>query len=245
MTQRWSNLLFMHWPVATDLLRARVPRPLDVDLYNGTAWLSIASFSLSHLRLRGTPVLPRISAFPELNVRTYVTYGSRPGVYFFSLDAASALAVFGARTLFDLPYFLATMRVNVAADASIDYSSRRNQGERANFQAHYLPHGQAAPADAGSLDRWLVERYCLYTADKREHVYRTDIHHRPWPLQTAHVDVRENTMADAAQIALPSIPPRTSFARQLDVVAWMRERVDRDQRISSERSEGAQSSQAS
>ena len=118
MAQRWSDLLFIHRPAKLDAIRAIVPPALTIDVYEGTAWVSVTPFYLSHLRARGVPPLPGVSAFPELNVRTYVTYGGKPGVYFFSLDAGNALAVFGARTLYRLPYFRASMSTGEGRDGT-------------------------------------------------------------------------------------------------------------------------------
>jgi len=226
MTQRWSDLLFLHWPVSTDAIRALVPRALDLDLWHQTAWLSVTPLWLSHLRLRGLPPLPWTSEFAEINVRTYVTAGGRGGVYFFSLDAARVLAVLGARLSYDLPYHHARMSVRHSASGAIEYESRRNEREiDARFNATYVPDGPVARAEAGTLDHWLTERYCLYAVDGRGTVYRAEIHHDPWPLQPARVEIRENTMATAAGITLPDVAPRSSFARNLDVVVWSRERL--------------------
>jgi uncharacterized protein YqjF (DUF2071 family) len=224
--QRWSDLLFMHWPVATDVLRPLVPRALALDLHAQTAWVSVTPFYLSDLRARGTPALPWVSEFPEVNVRTYVTVDGRPGVFFFSLDAGSKLAVLGARTLFHLPYYDANMHIRACADGSLDYQSRRTQGDlTAQLRLTYAPNGSMAQTDKHSLDHWLSERYCLYATDHRGRVYRTDIHHLPWPLQPARVEIEENTMAAAAGISVPPEPQRTAFARQLDVLIWSPERV--------------------
>jgi uncharacterized protein YqjF (DUF2071 family) len=230
MTQRWSDLLFLHWPVSTDTIRALVPRPLDLDLWHQSAWLTVTPLWLSHLRLRGLPPLPWTSEFAEINVRTYVTVGGRGGVYFFSLDAARVLAVIGARLSYDLPYHHARMSVRHSASGTIEYDSRRDdaksQGEvAARFSASYAPDGPITPAEGGSLDHWLTERYCLYTVNARGTAYRTEIHHDPWPLQSARIDVRENTMVFAAGVTLPDVAPRASFARNLDVVVWSRDRV--------------------
>jgi hypothetical protein len=227
MGQRWNDLLFMHWPVEVEKLRALVPRQLELDLRQNTAWVSIAPFSLTHLRARGTPALPWVSAFLETNVRTYVTMDGRPGVYFFSLDATSALAVIGARALFHLPYELAAMRLEHRADGAIDYQSRRKtSSKRATLHVAYAPDGDVRHAAEGSLDHWLTERYCLYSVDDRARVYRVEIHHAPWPLQSVNVELLENTMAAAANIALPpAMAPRTAFARRLDVVLWPKQRV--------------------
>lgn len=222
MAQRWNDLLFAHWPVRTEVVRALVPASLTLDLHEDTAWLSITPFTLSHLRPRGAPALPVLSTFPELNVRTYVTLGGRPGVYFFSLDAGNALAVAAARALYHLPYSHASMSVHRRRDGLIYYHSRRDDhaAREADFDARYRPAGDVFHATPGTLDHWLTERYCLYAIDSARRVHRAEIHHRPWPLQPAEAQIERNTMADAAGITLPDQPPRLAFARMLDVVVW-------------------------
>jgi uncharacterized protein YqjF (DUF2071 family) len=228
MRQRWSNLVFIHRPSKLDAVRALVPPALTLDLHDGTAWVSVTPFYLSHLRARGIPRLPFVSAFPELNVRTYVTYGGKPGVYFFSLDAGNALAVFGARTLYHLPYFRAAMSVYESRDATIHYWSHRTHrgAPPAEFSAQYRPAGAVTHSKPGSIDHWLTERYCLYALDTARRVYRADIHHHPWPLQAAEVDVERDTMAAAAGLTLSPEPTRLSFSRRIDVFVWAPERVD-------------------
>ena len=228
MAQRWTDLLFAHWPVDPQALRAIVPASLPLDLFENRAWISIAAFFLSHLRARWLPALPLISEFPELNVRTYVTLGGKPGVYFFSLDAGSALAVAAARTTYFLPYFRASMNIRAAADGTLQYNSRRtdSRGRPAELIARYRPTGPISRAKPGSLDHWLTERYCLYAIDHAARVRRADIHHHQWPLQPADAEISLNTMASAAGIELPNVAPRLSFSSRLDVVVWAPVRVD-------------------
>jgi uncharacterized protein YqjF (DUF2071 family) len=226
MTQRWSDLLFMHWPVPTDTVRALVPSGLELDLRQGTAWLTITPLYLSHVRLRGVPPVPGISAFPEINVRTYVTRGGRPGVFFFSLDAGSRLAVFAARSLYHLPYYRADMSIRRRADGGIAYRSHRMTSPSAGFVATYFPDGPAHHAEVGSLDHWLTERYCLYSVGPAGTVYRAEVHHHQWPLHRARAETVENTMAAAAGLTLPTDPPRLAFARRVDVVVWDKQRVE-------------------
>jgi len=222
MAQRWSNLLFAHWPVEVAQLRRLLPDGIPLDTFDDRAWISIASFYLSGLRPRWLPALPRLSDFPELNVRTYTSLGGRPGVYFFSLDAASALAVAGARATYFLPYFRANMHVHVGADGLVQYSSDRTdrRGRSAEFRACDRPAGPVDYAKRGTLDHWLTERYALYAVDPAGHVYRADIDHPQWPLQPVEATIEVNTMATAAGITLPATPPRLSFASRVDVVVW-------------------------
>jgi uncharacterized protein len=222
MAQRWTNLLFAHWSVSIDALRPLVPESLGLDLFDNRAWLTITPFYLSHLRPRGVPSMPWLSEFPELNVRTYVTLDDKPGVFFFSLDAGSALAVEGARWLFHLPYFRANMSVTPEDDGTIAYYSHRTHdgAPAAEFRARYRPTGTAALSALGSVDDWLTERYCLYAVDRERRIHRAQIHHRPWSLQTAEATFDENTMAEATGVPIHGVPSRLSFARCLDVVVW-------------------------
>ena len=220
MTQSWHDLLFAHWPVDKTLLASKVPSGFDLDLFEGEAWLGIIPFHMTNVAPRGLPALPWVSEFPELNVRTYVTANGKPGVYFFSLDAGNPLAVGTARTLFHLPYYSATMTVE-EKDSWIVYNSRRSGSTRgANLGCRYRPTGPVREPKSGSLEHFLTERYCLYTTDNSFRPYRLEIHHRPWPLQPAELEVWMNTMADAAGIRLPSIAPVVYFSNRQDVVAF-------------------------
>jgi uncharacterized protein YqjF (DUF2071 family) len=227
MTQRWRDLLFIHRQADVDTLRGLVPPALTLDLYEGNAWVSVTPFYLSHLRPRGIPPLPWVSEFPELNVRTYVTVGGKPGVYFFSLDAGNPVAVYGARALYRLPYFRASMSVHEARDGTIHYRSRRTHttAPPAEFIAQYRPAGAVTHSKPGSLDHWLTERYCLYALDTSRRVFRAEIHHHPWPLQPAELETERDTMAAAAGVKLSDKPARLSFSRRLDVLVWAPERV--------------------
>src|SRR5579862_2211663 len=178
VTQTWHNLLFAHWPIDAAVVRARVPPQLALDQFDGRAWLGVVPFEMTNVAPRMVPALPWLSAFPEINVRTYVTVGGRPGVYFFSLDATNPIAVRAARTLFRLPYFHASIDVTCEPAERIAYRSRRTGGD-ATFDARYGSIGSPFDAAHGSLEYFLTERYCLYTANAAGRVSRTDIHHPP------------------------------------------------------------------
>lgn len=218
MTQTWRDLLFAHWPFDVDALRAQVPAAFPLDLFDGAAWVGVVPFRMTNVAPRGVPSLPGISEFPELNVRTYVRVGDKPGVYFFSLDAGNALAVRAARTLLNLPYFSAAMSVSPIADA-FTYQSRRDAGS-AEFIATYGPAGAAFEPMPGTLEYFLTERYCLYNVDRRGRPYRMDIHHPPWTLQRAEAEISRNTMAGASALALPDRAPLLHFSARQDMVAW-------------------------
>lgn len=220
MTQTWDDLLFAHWEVSADILRPHIPHELTLDLYEGRAWLAIVPFGMSGIRMRGLPSIPGTSAFLEINVRTYVTHKGKPGVYFFSLDAAHFLAVKAARAFFHLPYFHAKMRLKRQADR-IDYESVRTHtgAPSAEFRGSYRPVSEPAPSPSGTLESWLTERYCLYTVHLGQ-LYRGEIHHLPWPLQRAEANITRNTMADPLGISLSDPPHLLHYAHTLKVLLW-------------------------
>jgi len=225
MSQTWHDLLFAHWPVEPRALRPRVPQPFDLDLFDGRAWIGIVPFYMTNVAPRRVRPLPWVSEFPELNVRTYVRVGDRPGVYFWSLDAGSTLAVHAARTLFNLPYHSASMEVTPRSEG-IDYDSRRDGSDRsAEFKALYGPTGLPFVAPAGSLEHFLTERYCLYHVDHHGRPYRLEIHHPPWSLQPARADLIRNTMATVNGLTLPDERPLLHFAKRQDMVAWGPQRI--------------------
>jgi uncharacterized protein len=219
MTQTWHDLLFAHWPIDPAVLVRKLPVELPLDLFDDRAWIGVIPFHMANVGPRGVPSLPGLSAFPELNVRTYVTLDDKPGVYFFSLDAASTLAVIGARTMFHLPYFRAEMSVHTDG-RRVTYRSARRSAGNAQFLSTYEPIGSASPAVPGTLEYFLTERYCLYTTSRSGEPRRLEIHHKPWPLQIADAQIAVNTMASAAGIALPAVAPLLHFAKRMDVLTW-------------------------
>ena len=214
MMQGWYDLLFAHWPIAVEQLRPLIPPPLKLQTFDGQAWLSVTPFRLT-FKPRGLPLQLQC---PELNCRTYVEYGGKAGIYFFSLDAGSRLAVWGARTLYLLPYFHAQATIKKPCGA-IEYSLRRSSGN-AEFRARYAPiDGGPRQARPGTLEHWLTERYCLYTHLGRL-LLRGEIHHAPWPLEDAQCELHVNSIPQAAGIRLPQDPPLLHFARGIDVLVW-------------------------
>jgi uncharacterized protein YqjF (DUF2071 family) len=215
--QTWRDLLFAHWPVPSAVLRSVVPAALPIDTWEGEAWIAVTPFAVTGLRLRGTLPLPVLSHFAETNVRTYTTVDERPGIYFLSLDAASALAVAAARATYGLPYFRAHMTIE-RSDGDVRYRSAR-VGSTALLRARYRPTGAVFQARPGTLEHFLIERYCLYTVDG-DRVRRADIHHPPWDLQPAEAEIAENTMTAAAGVSLGAREPLLHYARRQDVVIW-------------------------
>lgn len=226
MTQTWHDLLFAHWPVDAAALREKIPAGFELDTFEGQAWIAVVPFHMSNVTPRGVPALPWVSAFPELNVRTYVRVADTPGVYFFSLDAGNPVAVGAARTLAHLPYYTADMTVE-NENGWIRYRSRRtsSRAPAAEFAGRYRPAGEPQPPTDGTLEYFLTERYCLFTVDGDFHALQLDIHHPPWPLQAAEAEITVNTMADACGIRLPAVKPLLHFSRRQDMVAWMPQRL--------------------
>jgi uncharacterized protein YqjF (DUF2071 family) len=225
MRQTWNDLLFAHWSLAAEELRPLVPPELSLDLFEGNAWVAVTPFHMTDVAFRGMPPVPVLSAFPELNVRTYVTYGGKPGVFFFSLDAFSPPAVWGARLAYHLPYFYARMAVEVEQDR-VSYSSVRFRAPHAEFKGNYRPTSDPSASRPGTLEHFLTERYRLYTVHDGS-VYGADIHHVPWKLQTAEATILRNSMAAAAGIALPPTEPLLHFSKQMKVLVWPIRRLSR------------------
>jgi uncharacterized protein YqjF (DUF2071 family) len=219
MTQSWHDILFAHWPIEPDVLRAHIPASLPLDVFDGRTWIGVIPFHMTNVGPRGVPSLPGVSAFPELNVRTYVTLDGKPGVYFFSLDAASTLAVLGARMVFRLPYYRAAMAVHTGT-RRVTYRSARRSATPVQFAATYEPVGPVSHPQPGTLEYFLTERYCLYTTTRGGEPRRLEIHHLPWPLQPADAQIAVNTMASTVRITLPETTPLLHFAKRLDVLAW-------------------------
>jgi uncharacterized protein YqjF (DUF2071 family) len=247
MTQSWCDLLFAHWQVDPLRLAALIPPPLQLDLFAGEAWIAVVPFRMEQVSPRGVPALPWISAFPELNVRTYVRVGDKPGVFFFSLDATNPLAVRVARSVFRLPYYQASIDVQVDGDGEgagvTGYHSRRTDPRSpvasAELIAAYRPVGPVFHAVAGTREYFLTERYCLYTVDRHARASICEIQHARWPLQLATAEFARNTMIDGLDLGLALDPrrddrgdtaglaatgaassPLLHFARRQDTVAW-------------------------
>lgn len=216
--QRWVNLAFLHWPVPAARLRPLVPASLAIQEFDGTSWVGIVPFEIQDLCAPLSTWTPL--TFRELNLRLYVEADGKPGVWFVSLDASSALAVMGARAAFRLPYFRA--RMAMAADGTaVGFSSHRVRVPGIEFRGRYQPTGEEYEAAPGTLDHFLVERYCLYTRWYGGRILRLDIQHPPWRISPGRVDIDACTIASMQGIALdPAIPPLVHCSRRQDTVSW-------------------------
>ena len=226
MAQRWNDLLFAHWPIPPAEMARLLPAGLEVDTFDGYAWVAVVPFWMDRVRTRAVGerciTVPGTATFCELNLRTYVRsrISGLRGVYFFSLDAASALAVIGARTLFHLPYFLAGMYRRIESDGTVEYSSNRLLTSRSvRFRARYRGLGDPGTSKNGTLEHFLTERYCLLT-QRSGQVRVGHIHHLPWPLEAAEAEISLNELPAAHGITLPDRRPLLHFARELHVYIW-------------------------
>ncbi len=223
----WHDLLFVHWPFLPETLRPLLPPGLELDTFDGRAWLGIVPFRMTGIRAHWLPPIPGTSAFPELNVRTYVVADGKPGVWFFSLDATSRLAVEGARRLYHLPYRRARITCTASADGWIYYRSCRSERSfpAAKFVARYRPRESPQITAADSLANWLTARYCLYSADCQGQLWRGEIDHIPWQLEAAEAEIETNTLVAGLGLELPATKPLLHFSRRLDAVAWSLDRL--------------------
>jgi uncharacterized protein len=217
MRMTWLDLLFAHWPVSPDAFRARIPAELEIETWDERAWVGVVPFRMRSVTGARMPAVPVLSTLDELNVRTYVRHRGRSGVWFFSLDATSRMAVWSAILMFGLPYHHASITVR-SGNGSIDYRLSRRRAE-ARFEATYRPTGPSASPDPGSFEAFLTNRPRLF-ALHRGRIERTEIDHGPWPLQPAEAEIRHNTMAEANGIHLSTGQPHLLFSSRLDVRAW-------------------------
>jgi uncharacterized protein len=225
MKQSWHDLLFAHWEIDVHILKPLIPSSLEIDTYDGKAWIGVVPFHMSGIRLRFLPEIPYTSNFPEINVRTYVTFkGEKPGVFFLSLDAANWIAVKTARQFFRLPYFYADMIVKKEGESILYDSKRVDSLDSFLFKGKYSPISERYEASRGTLDYWLTERYCLYTAHNNR-LFRGDISHKPWELQQARAEIFSNSMLSIPGYKIPDTPPILHYSERLDVQLWALEEV--------------------
>jgi uncharacterized protein YqjF (DUF2071 family) len=219
MRQRWSDLLFLHWPVPVEAIRPLIPEALEIDTFDGVAYVGLVPFTMSGIRFAWAPAVPGTSRFHETNVRTYVHFQGRdPGVWFFSLEAANALAVRVARRFWGLPYHFARMGLDRSADGIAYRSERLWPGPTpAGCDLACIPEGRPTVSRAGTREHFLAERYILY-ANHRGRLRSGRVHHDPYPLQPARVPRLEESLLAAAGLPRPEgVAPLAHFASGVDV----------------------------
>ena len=220
MRQSWLDLLFIHFPIAKEVARSLVPEPLRIHEFEGRTWIGLVPFRMQHVSPRGWPDIPGFSTFPEFNVRLYVEYEGKPGVWFLSLDAQQKFAVWAAKSFFHMPYRNAKISTQFK-EQSIEYHSQCLD-EEAEFHARYRPTSEIFYARPGSLEDFLTSRYCFYAKSART-LYRTEVHHLPWPLQTAEGEILSDSLTP--KILRKSERPLFHFSSGVDVVNWLPEKL--------------------
>jgi uncharacterized protein YqjF (DUF2071 family) len=226
MHQTWDKLLFLHWRLPPESLRALIPSRLALDIFEGSSWIGLTPFTMRGIRPSFLPAIPWLSTSHELNMRTYVHLDGVPGVWFFSLDASNLLAVLGARLGFHLPYFQARMTLKEEG-STIQFTSRRTHwGASAADCEVVWSRGESLPEAAPeTLDFFLLERYCLYAAHGN-HLYHARIAHRPWTLCRATLTRFSSTMFTSQGLPAPKeMPLLHGQAEPLYVEVWPPQRV--------------------
>ncbi len=236
MEQSWHHLLFLHWELPAAQLRARLPATLQLDTFEGRAFVGLVAFTMTGVRPSGWPKVPLFTSLHEVNVRTYVRHGDTRGVWFFSLDAANPLAVAGARVAYALPYFPATMRMGVVrADGStvehrawmperlaraevkrLTYRSQRWRAPLGHVSLEWEPQGVPAPAPEGTLEHFLVERYTLF-ATRGAALYSGTVRHTPYAIATPRLLHWEESLLAASRLPRPASPPLVHASPGVDV----------------------------
>jgi uncharacterized protein YqjF (DUF2071 family) len=229
MRQSWRRLGFLHWEIEAAALRRLVPEPLTLDTFEGRAFVGLVPFTMHGVRPAGAPALPFLSRFHEVNVRTYVHLeGREPGVLFLSLDAASRLAVIGARMVWKLPYHFAHIELTPSPGGSVLYTSKRlwPGPTPAGCRLVYGPRAGEVPAPAapGGLEHFLAERYVLYTT-ARGRLLRGRVHHPPYPLQAGECPALDESLVAATGIARGDAPPLVHCSAGVDVEVFPLEDV--------------------
>ncbi len=218
MKQQWLNLLFLHWPVDPSSIQSQIPEGLEIDTFDGNAWIGIVPFDMKGVTPRGCPAPSILSDFPEINVRTYVVRDGKPGVWFFSLDVTNPVATTIARKVFHLPYYTSDVRIRTNQDGTHYFMQR----DKLVFDATYHATGPCK-SKSGSFEDWCTERYCLYAQSTSGKLFRAQVHHRKWPLEKAKLKIRQNTLLDEFDVG--GRHPSILFSKSIDVVVFPMERL--------------------
>ncbi len=218
MEQNWEDLLFLHWSVDERLLRPLIPPSLELDTFEDKAWVGITPFRLTGLRLPGLPAIPGLSAFNELNLRTYVHHQGTPGIWFFSLDASKLVPAVAARLFFGAPYYPADIKFNETG-GMFDFNMQRTLQAETRFRARWRVGARLRAPALESLAFFLVERYCFF-AEVAGKLTMTRIYHHPWILDEAEVLSWESTLLGAQGVAEAVGEPLTHFSQMLNVQVW-------------------------
>ena len=221
MRQSWRNFLFTHWPIPTEILRPHIPSTLEIDTYNGSAWLGVVVFVMEGIYPRGLSSISLTPAFPEINVRTYVHYDGKPGILFMSLDVGDWASYTIAKKWYRLPYKKSSISFQQEGQTFRCQSVRKGKtNPPISFQVKYTPVSEVYFPKEGTLDHWLTERYCLFSSDNGNVIFCGDIHHRPWPLQKASANISRNTLFSPFDLAVSGTKPVFHFSKGVDTLIW-------------------------
>jgi len=216
----WRDLLFASWRVPVEMLRPHVPPAHAIDTFDGSAWVTMVPMRVTGMHWRGVPPIQGIDTLRELNLRTYTTRNGKPGVYFLSIECPSVFNDWMAQHCFGVPYYEAQI-ATYSDGSSFRFAAERTQKDKppAAFFANFSPTGETFSPQPGTLEQFLVERYCLYFVKDRS-IYRGDIHHDDWKLQLAETQIDVNTVPGAAGLDLPAKPDHTVFCIRTDTLIW-------------------------
>jgi hypothetical protein len=224
--QRWRNLLFLHWELPAEAIAALLPPALSVDTFEGRAYVGVVPFTMRDVSPWWSPSVPGVSNFHELNLRTYVHLrGEHPAVWFFSLEAASSVAVIAARTGWHLPYHRASMELEIEGD-DVHYQSRRlwPGPKPAELECRYRIGESIGEAVPGTFEHFLAERYLLFSSSGSE-LALGQVHHRPYPLHRAEVSQITESVVTAAGLPAPSGAPHALYSPGVDVDVFALKKV--------------------
>jgi len=239
VSQSMQDALFVNYAVDPAALRPLLPERFSIDLYGGAAWLTIPPFYVAHLRGNSTPPLPVISSFASVVVRTCVTCDGKPGLFVFSVDAGSLGSVWTARLFWRLPFWHAKVRMRgftltrhrlrTPRSLDVQFEAERLHGPKAGagaarFRAVYKAVSEPAIPHTGTLERFLIDRYCIYTQSKKS-LYRIENHHLPFMLQQGEVEMGVNTLCEPLGLTLPENPDAVFYARNLRLLTWPAEKL--------------------
>lgn len=216
--QEWNRAIFLHFEVPYDVLRKLVPEEIELDQLDGKCYVSIVPFTMENIRPRQLPAVSMVSDFDELNVRTYVKVGGKPGVYFLNIEVGKSLSAFVSRTVSGLPYEKAEMKRT--ADTYLSLNEKKKFFLRLKFRTSDLIQSKTI------LEKWLTERYCLYVYVNEE-LFRYEIHHKEWPIKTILFEnleleykIGDLHLTEADVIA-------SQYSDGLIVVSWDKEKITR------------------
>ena len=222
------NVLFASWPVSVSELRPHIPPALEIDTYDGQAWVSALTIYVEQVRSSIIDIDAGIQ-FPQLNFRTYVSYKGKPGVYFLTLDTGEDLGAILGRPTLGLPFFRSSIKMETNEEGVVDFKSRRTQPgvASASFEVQYVPNGKQHTAESGSLEEFLIERHAYFVLDEggprailskisgnnnRSGVKMGQIEREPWTLCEVSAEIRKNTLFRALGLSDPKSTPHLRFS---------------------------------